>query len=228
MERRKDNEDNEPTSPLSNCKSWRHFLPEIDIQTCQPERRFLCGPTSLSPEFGSGSKTGEQSGERGRDIWSMPVRTSVRADSDLSSMGWCSLSPRTALQATAIPPTITGPPRCPPPPSPRGLPGVSTPPSCTTNQDGLISTTACQQWASTWAACSRPAAWTAPRSCQVSPQSPRPWRAPLPLMVATHPQPPLTTQCTRTLCQCTRTQCQCTKTPWPDTPGWHLQLLRWD
>ena len=189
--------------------------------------------------FRFGSRTDGQNGGRGKDIWLMPARTLAREGSDLSSTDWCSRSRRTVLLATATPPTTTGRPRCPPPPSPRGSPGASTPPSFTTSPGGLISITgknyldekndksltssfaACQPWGSTWAACSRPPAWTAPPSCQVWPQSPQPWRAPRPRTAATPPPPPPTTPCTRIQCPCTKTQCQ-------DILEWLLQSLHWD
>ena len=52
MGRRRDNEDRELTSLPSNCRSWRLCLPGTDIQTCQPGRKYPCGPTWRSPESG--------------------------------------------------------------------------------------------------------------------------------------------------------------------------------
>ena len=45
MARRRDNEGRGPISPPSSSRSWRLSLLAIDIPTCQPERRFQCGPT---------------------------------------------------------------------------------------------------------------------------------------------------------------------------------------
>ncbi len=80
-----------------------------------------------------GSRTGARSGGNASATSSTRARTSARAASGPSSTGWCSRSTRKAWPATATPPTTTGLPRCPRPPSPRALPGDSTLRSCTTN-----------------------------------------------------------------------------------------------
>ena len=48
----KDSAVSEPISPANNCKSWRLFSPEIDIQIWAYVRRLLCGPILLNPESG--------------------------------------------------------------------------------------------------------------------------------------------------------------------------------
>ena len=95
---------------------------------------FYCGHFSyFSICFRCGSRTGGRNGGRGSDIcW--PTQTSGKGSGLSLTAASCSPSLRTASRATATPATTTGRPRCPPPPSPRALPGASTRRWCTTNQ----------------------------------------------------------------------------------------------